>query len=119
MKLTLDDILKKMKEKEVPYGAICSDYNPKRLVWGADGILEALFINELDWIYFTADNLNYEEFAKLCERLENDERVVVYRLYTQPGHNNGHYWLKFLGDESLKNEIELLGGLMNYAKIGG
>lgn len=114
--ITIQEIEDKVKEYQVPHTAVFSDV-PKKLVWGGDKILESIYRGELDdkWLYFSAD-LNCNEYANLCKKLAENEHVCVFCVN---GSRYGKIWLKILSDESFVNEVELLGGLENYAKIGG
>lgn len=114
--ITIKEIEDKMKEYQVPHTAVFNDV-PKKLVWGADKILESLYQGGLNdkWLNFSAD-LNCDEYANLCKKLAENEHVCVFYV---DGIRYGKIWLKILGDEGFVNEVELLGGLENYAKIGG
>lgn len=114
--ITIKEIEDKIKEYQVPHNAVFSEVH-KKLAWGADRILESMYLGWLDdkWLYFSAD-LNCDEYASLCKKLAENEHVCVFYVN---GARYGHLSFKILGDESFVNEIELLGGLENYAKIGG
>lgn len=114
--ITIKEIEDKMKEYQVPHTAVFSDV-PKKLRWGADKILESIYRGELDnkWLTYGVD-LEMDDYAKLCKRLAENEGVTVFCV---SGKNFGHLWFKILADDSFKNEVELAGGLENYAKIGG
>ena len=114
--ITIKDIEDKIKEYQVPHNAVFSEVH-KKLAWGADRILESMYLGWLDdkWLYFSAD-LNCDEYANLCKKLAENEHVCVFYVN---GARYGHLSFKILGDESFVNEIELLGGLENYAKMGG
>lgn len=114
--ITIKDIEDKIKEYQVPHNAVFSEVH-KKLTWGADRILESMYLGWLDdkWLYFSAD-LNCDEYANLCKKLAENEHVCVFYVN---GARYGHLWFKILADDSFKNEVELASGLENYAKIGG
>lgn len=116
MMITRQDLENKVKEFQVPYNAVFSEV-PKKLRWGGDNILESIYRGELDnkWLTYGVD-MEMDDYARLCKRLAENESVAVFCV---SGKNFGHLWFKILADDSFKNEVELVSGLENYAKIGG
>lgn len=114
--ITLKEIEDKIKEFQVPHDAIFSTI-PKKLSWGADEILNAVYVGKppFEWEYYTPD-FNYETYEKMCKLFAERDEVVCYMV---TGRNYNHYWIKLICDESFKTEIDLAGGLENWIEIGG
>lgn len=120
MKVSFEDLLKRTQEEGIPYGAIFSAGNPKKLVWGAWEILNTLYRNVLDW-YYISGTLSPDDVKSLYNNFTNNEHVAVfcYRKHEQNYHNTIDVNFALLCDDELKNLLELSGGLEQYAKIGG
>ena len=113
--ITRQEIESMIKEKEIPYNAIFSDYNPKKLAWGGAQILEAIYGDKLNWICEEAE-MNCEEYAELCKRLGENDHIQVFSVDSK-AYNN--LKIRILADEETKTTMELAGGLENYIKMGG
>ena len=117
--ITFEDILKRTQAEGIPYNAIFTSGNPKKLVWGAWEILNTLYENKLDWMYESV-KLSEDEYRKACDMLSNNGHVSVYCIRK---HSNSYSHLDItfglLCDDELKNTIELSGGFENFIKMGG
>ena len=120
MKVTLDDVLKKIQAEDVPYEAVFTSGQPKKVAWGGYEILNSLYRNELDWYYEQLD-LNYNEYADVCKRLGENEHVVMYciRKYDTNYSGGTHVNFGLICDDEMRTAIELCGGLKQYMTMGG
>ncbi len=121
MKITLDNILNKIKAEDIPYEAIFASGQPKKVVWGGYEILNSLYHNELDWRYEQVKFSSMDEYMKACEKLTENNHVIIYCVRKYGGGYQGerHINLGLICDEEMKNAIELVGGLEQYIKLGG
>lgn len=121
MKITLDDILKKMKAEDIPYEAIFASGQPKKVAWGGYEILNSLYHNELDWYYEQVDFASMDEYMKACDKLAENNHVIIYciRKYDSNYQGGKHINFGLICDEEMRNAIELVGGLEQYIKLGG
>lgn len=118
--IAFEDILKKTQDIGIPFNAIFTNGNPKKLVWGAWEILNTLYENKLDWLYEEVVLDDEDEYRKTCEMLSNNNHVSIYCIRR---HTNRYGQLDvtfgLLCDDELKNVIELSGGFGNFIKMGG
>ena len=116
MKVTYDDVIKKLKEKEIPFEAIFMAGQPHKLAWGGWEILNSVYNNELEWHYEEL-NVDITEYARLCDKLNNSEGLVMFCSRSQLV--NDKIKVGYVGSEEFITSVELCGGLKQYGKIGG
>lgn len=121
MKITLDDILKKMKAEDIPYEAIFASGQPKKVAWGGYEILNSLYRNGLDWYHEQIDFDTMDEYMKTCDGLGENEHVVMYciRKYDTNYAGGSHINFGLVCDEEMRTAIDLCGGLKQYMTMGG